>query len=276
MELEKRTAGFGSFPRYLRKYLPDTDFAFTMKDSGNGEGDNTRQRGLAMNRRARDLLKANRVVTDDYCSPVLILDRAPKGVEDLDRRYGPAEPMFSSEQLARMREFEAKAWAAHIAHPKPPRAPDLARSLALLRSRKRREPKSFARPVTPKAIAESSALLGTTIPPAWQNVLRVSNGGRIENSALAAGEASLIIPAEKLAKARKSETDYYRDMYTELADSLVVVMETEIGDSVWLDTARLKPDGDCRVVLMSHETGEDREWLNIADFLEELLTAEVE
>jgi hypothetical protein len=54
-------------------------------------------------------------------------------------------------------------------------------------------------------------------------------------------------------------------------------MQTELGDSIWLDTRRQKPDGDCRVLLMSHETGEEeRDWLSIADFLEELLTAEAE
>jgi hypothetical protein len=54
-------------------------------------------------------------------------------------------------------------------------------------------------------------------------------------------------------------------------------MATEIGDSIWLDPARPKPGGDCRVAMMSHETGgEEREWSNIAEFLEELLTAEVD
>ena len=32
--------------------------------------------------------------------------------------------------------------------------------------------------------------------------------------------------------------------------------------------------GDCRVVLLSHETGEEeREWGSVAEFLEEVLTA---
>jgi hypothetical protein len=60
-----------------------------------------------------------------------------------------------------------------------------------------------------------------------------------------------------------------------LPDSLLLAMATEIGDSIWLDPARPKPGGDCRVILMSHETGEElREWSSIAEFLEELLAAE--
>lgn len=146
-----------------------------------------------------------------------------------------------------------------------------------MRSRKRRAPKAFARPTTPKAIAEATNALGAAVPAAWQKVLRVSNGGRIEHCGLAAGQAALIIPAEKLAKARQTEADYYGDIGTRLPDSLLLAMTTEIGDSVWLDTARPKPGGDCPLVLMSHETGaEQREWPSVAEFLEELLAAEAE
>jgi hypothetical protein len=52
-------------------------------------------------------------------------------------------------------------------------------------------------------------------------------------------------------------------------------MTTEFGDSVWLDPSRPHGNGDCRVVLMSHETGEEaREWPSVAEFLEEVLTAQ--
>jgi hypothetical protein len=278
MELLKRPDEFDSVPRFLRKYLPDTDFAYTVRDMADYyDGVLHRHRGLAMNRKARDVLKAHGLVSDEACKPVLILQRPPPGVENLDRRYGPSPPVFSPEQMAHIRELEAHAWAEYVAHPKPPRAPDLARSLSLLRSKKRRAPKNFARPATPKAIAEASKALDTTIPVAWQKVLRVSNGGRIENCALAAGQAALLIPAEKLAKSRQTEADYYGDIGAKLPAPLLLVISTEIGDSIWPDTARPKPGGDCRVVLMSHETGEEqREWPSIAEFLEELLTAEAE
>jgi hypothetical protein len=234
-------------------------------------------RGLAMNRKARDLLKANRVVSDKECIPVIIVDRPPEGVEDLDGRYGPAEPAFSPEQLARLHELEAKAWAEHVGHPKPPRAPDLKRSLSLLRSRKRQTPKEFTKPASAKAIEEAARPLGREIPAAWQQVLRICNGGRIDKSPLAAGCACILTPVKDLAEWRRTETDYYRTIGAELPDSMLFIIHTEIGDSIWLDTAQPKRGGDCRVVLMSHETGEEeREWDSVADFLEELLTAEDE
>jgi hypothetical protein len=71
------------------------------------------------------------------------------------------------------------------------------------------------------------------------------------------------------------EAAYYREMGAELPDSLLVVVRTEIGDSLWLDTARQTTKGDCPVMLISHETTEvEREWNSVAEFLEELLTAE--
>jgi hypothetical protein len=274
MELLKRPPDFDSFPRFLRKYLPDTDFAFTIEDMGGEGGYHARRRGLAMNRKARDVLKTNRIVTDDLCEPVMILNRCPKGVENLDRCYGPAERAFSTEQMVKIHDLETAAWSKHVANPKPRRIPDLARSLSLLRSRTRGAPKKFAKPATPAAISEAAKTLGVEVPAAWQKVLRVCNGGRIEKSALAADQACLIIPAEKLAKSRMTQADYYREIGAELPTSFLVVMETEIGDSVWLDTARQNPGGNCPVILMSHGTGEEeREWLTVADFLEELLMA---
>jgi hypothetical protein len=151
----------------------------------------------------------------------------------------------------------------------------LARSLALLRARKRHAAKSFAKPVTAPLLAQAEAALGAAIPAAWQKVLRICNGGRIEHHPLAADQACSMLPAEKLAKSRDTETAYYRDIHAEIPDAFLQIMETEVGDSIWLDTSRQAPDGDCRVVLMSHETGElEREWSSIADFLEELLTPE--
>jgi hypothetical protein len=277
MELLKRPPDeFYSAPRFLRKYVPDTDFAYTVLDMADwSDGVLHRHRGLAMNRKARDLLKDHRLVADEHCEPVLIVERPPQGVENLDRHYGPPEPAFSAEQMARIRELEAQAWAEHVANPKPARTPDLARSLGLLRSAKRRAPERFAKPAAQKAIDEASQALGLAIPTAWQKVLRFSNGGQIDNCPLADGDACRITPTQKIDKECQAERDYYRELGAELADSLLAVMRTEWGDSVWLDTSRPSGNGDCRVVLMSHETGdEQREWPSVAEFLEETLTSQ--
>src|SRR5262249_32984931 len=134
---------------------------------------------------------------------------------------------------------------------------------------------SFAKPVKDPLLAKAAVALGTAIPAAWQKVLRICNGGRIEHHPLAADQACIILPAEKLAKSCGNETAYYRQIQAEMPDAFLLIMQTETGDSIWLNTSRQTPDGDCQVVLMSHETGElEREWSSIADFLEELLTPE--
>lgn len=261
-----------SYPRYLRRYLPSTDFAFTLDDRQYGD-DIQRDRGLAMSRRARDVLLANRLVTEEECIAVKVLDRPPKGVENLDRRCGKPEPLLSAEDFARLRAQESALWAEHLRNPKPPRVPNLARSLSLLRSAKRRAPQSFPKPATPKAIAAASRAVGIEIPVPWQKALGISNGGKVENSPLACEQACLIVPVEQLAKSQREEVEYYRKIGAALPKGAVLVVQTEIGDSMWLDTRRPKQDGDCRVVLMSHETGEElREWPSVAEFLEELLT----
>jgi hypothetical protein len=261
-----------TFPSYLRRHLPKTDFASTIEDQGDEFGGNTRHRGLAMNRKARDLLTAIGVVNDQDLVPALIVERPPEGAEDLDFRYGAPEPAYSPGQWERFRELEAQAWAEHLAQPKPPPAPDLARGLSLLRSRKRRTPKDFTKPVSPKALAQAAKDLRAEIPPPWQKLLRISDGGRVDRSPLADDQACRIVPAEKLIRSRQDEVIYFQNLGVEIAGSMLLVIETEIGDSIWLDTSRLAPSGDCRVVLMSHETGEQEcEWPGIAEFLEELL-----
>ena len=62
-----------------------------------------------MNRKARDLLKADGLLRDQDCTPALIVDEPPEGVEDLDRRYGTPDPVFSAKQWVRFRELEARA-----------------------------------------------------------------------------------------------------------------------------------------------------------------------
>jgi hypothetical protein len=275
MELLKRPPEFHAVPRFLRKYLPETDFASMILDMAEHyENIFHRHRGLALSRKAYDLLKTDGLLTDEQCTPVLIVERPPPGVENLDRHYGPPEPAFSPEQMARIRELEAQAWAEHVANPKPPRAPDLSRSLALLRSAKRLAPERFAKPAAQKALDEAAQALGVAIPAAWQKVLRISNGGQLDDCPLADGYACRITPTQKPAQENRAELAFYREIGAELPDSRLAVMTTEFGDSIWLDTSRPGGTGDCRVVMMSHETGEEqREWSSVAEFLEEILTS---
>jgi hypothetical protein len=259
-------------PIFLRAFLPHTDFAFTVRDS-QSEDIITRECGLAINRRTKDILIGNRLVTEAECRGVVVLDKTYQGAEILDRKDRTLVPCLSREKLDVWRARAEEAWAEFLRNPKPVRAPSLARALALLRARKRRQPNDFAPPAKAKDFQKACDSLGRPIPEAWQLVLRVCNGGKIEQCEMACGEACTITPLAKLADERRREADYYREFGAQLHNRFLPVMRTEIGDSIWLDAALPQPEGDCRVLLMSHETqDEDREWPSVAEFLGELLT----
>jgi hypothetical protein len=182
-------------------------------------------------------------------------------------------PCISREKLDEWHARAEEARVEFLRNPKPVRAPSLARALTLLRARKRRRPSDFGPPAKAKDFQKASDSLGRPIPEAWQMVLRVCNGGKIEACELACGEACTITALAKLPNERRQEAEYYREFGAQLQGRFLPVMRTEIGDSIWLDTARPQPEGDCRVVLMSHETqDEERDWPSVAEFLEELLT----
>src|SRR5580765_1835785 len=88
--------------------------------------------------------------------------------------------------------------SSFLRNPKPVRAPSLERALTLLRARKRRQPGDFAPPAKAKDFQKASDSLGRPIPEAWQLVLRVCNGGKIEACELACGEACTITALAKL------------------------------------------------------------------------------
>jgi hypothetical protein len=259
-------------PIFLRAFLPHTDFAFTVRDSQSGDII-TRECGLAISRRTKYILISNHLVTEAECRGVVVLDEPYQGAEILDREERTPVPCISREKLDEWHARAEEARVEFLRSPKPVRAPSLARALTLLRARKRRQPSDFAPPAKAKDFQKACDSLGRPIPEAWQLVLRVCNGGKIEACELACGEACTITALAKLPDERRREADYYREFGAQLQDRFLPVMRTEIGDSIWLDTARPQPQGDCRVVLMSHETqDEDREWPSVAEFLDELLT----
>jgi hypothetical protein len=260
-------------PIFLRDFLPSTDFAFTVRDSQSGDSI-TRNCGLAFNRKTKDILIRNHLVTEGECCGIVVLDKPYDGAEVLDREHIRPKPLFSPEAFAELHARTEKARVDSLRDPKPIRAPSLSRALALLRARKSHQPAVLSAPAKAKSLQAASESLGRSIPEAWQKVLRVCNGGKIENCELASGFACKIIPIEKLLDERRLEADYYRQIGAAVQDSFLLVMQTELGDSIWLDLGRPEPEGDCHVVLMSHETGEAREWHSVAEFLEELLTPE--
>lgn len=259
-----------SFRRVLRRYLPETDFAYVWRCM------QTRGRGLCINRKARDLLLSEGLIQEDECYGVLVVDRPEPGVEIPDLLPGgPAGPgaAYSREELAEIRG-ELETWRkAFDAQPKPARQPSLPQSLRLLKSWKRDNPDQLNRAASAKAIDGANEVLPIRLPPGWQKVLRSADGGRVAHSEVTDGEGACILAATKdLARFQQQHAWALEALVPEFEGRLLVIGETEFGDCLALEMGSQPKDGDCRVLLISHETlGVKREWDGIASFVEDLV-----
>jgi hypothetical protein len=277
---------FVTFLTVLRSHLPPTDFAYfggerdswgecngkKCKDSYRSTGG----RGLCVNRQTRDLLIANKVSRAEDWAGIQVLDKPYKDAAVLDRLYpDPPGPLFTDEEIGWIRAEEAKAWAAFVQKPKPAPVASLSRSLELLKARKRMEPAKWASAASSKAIERASKALPRPLPTAWQKVLRTANGGVLDDCELANGAACAIPSTEELPKFHEEQLAAARCLDPQFPDHFLHVVQSQIGDFICLDTSTQTKDGDCPVLLVSHETGEvEREWDNVATFLDELLASE--
>jgi hypothetical protein len=264
-----------SYRRVLRQYLPDTDFAYIWNCP-----DWLRWRGLCCNRKTRDFLVQARLLTKEEFAGIEVLDEPYAGAEVLDATCGGSEgpgPVYTGEELAEIRAELDRYWARFMTKPKPVRKPSLPRSLALLKVRKTKAPRRFNKPPKRGALAKANAELPAPIPAAWQKVLQVSNGATIENCAIASGAPCIIVPAEELPSFHKQQMEIARSMEADLPEQCLHVVDSRVSDFICLDLSAVTEEGDCRVVLVSHETGAVEEaWDNIATFLEDLLEEEEE
>lgn len=263
-----------SFRRVLRGCLPETDFAYIWYQL-----ESPRLRGLCINRKARDLLVRERLIREDECQGVLVVDRPDRGTEILDvLPGGPAGPgpAYSEEELAEIRR-ELQAWRkAFDAQPRPVRQPSLPRSLRLLKAWKSQNPGQLNRAASLKAVEKANEALPLRIPAAWEKVLRAAGGGRVPRSQITDREGACILAATNdLLGFQQQHAWALEALASEFEGRLLVVGETEFNDCLALDAGAQSEGGDCRVLLISHETLEvDREWDNTASFVEALLQTE--
>ena len=143
-------------------------------------------------------------------------------------------------------------------------------SLKLLREAKKVRPENFKSGTRAEHIQAAGAKLPFPIPPAWQEVLRISNG-------LSLGSDGYDFrAAEELPDFHQQEQGAVVSG-TSLPQSLLHIGSVPNGDFISLDVSTLDLTGDCNILLISHETlTPEREWGSVADFLEEMLTMETE
>ena len=245
--------------RVARGALPQSEFATLAYDTCRGP--------MYVRRDAKEALVAERLLREDECRPVLVEE---DGKESPIWRAVPHRrvPLFTPDVLTRVRLEEAAIQTAAERNPKPSRKATLKRSLALLKSCRRANSQDFRRAATAKQIEQLKSQIAWPLPSSWEAVLRTCNGARIEPCELACDTACEIVSAPQLPKFVRKQLE----SEPELPQGFLPVVDSETGDYIGLDSSSIRPDGECRVMLLSHEEpAVEREWASVAEFLEDLL-----
>lgn len=252
-----------SFNRLLRSALPKTDFAFIWQEDF---------REACFSRRVKEALINEGVLTAEQCDPILIVDAPPPEVLVLDGTH-PCPPAYEPvERLETVRAKTMAAWLDFSAR-RPPQLPppSLNQALDLLHNSIREGRNKFESPTTIKSIQQATKKLPIKVPEMWCKVLSEANGAVIYGVFGDLGFSA----AEYLEGHYEEFTRRGIELDPEFPRHLLHFAFTGSGDFLSLDTSKVTADGDCPVVLMSHETYEpDRTWPSIPEFLAEVFEPE--
>lgn len=272
-----------SYRRVVRRFVPDRMIAFVPLHTASWSFDNKDSteyrpgaelcrtgRELCIHREVKEALIAEKLIKESECVGVLIVSKAPAGVEVIDNTCRETiPPLFPPALLAKLRKHETQMREELRKNLKPPRKATLKRSLELLKACRKANPDAFKRGATATQIEALRRSLDLPLPGSWEKVLRACNGAEIEPCELAADAACELIPAQQLAEFNQRQA---KDCWFELPPGLLHVADSQIGDYIGLDTKSVGADGECRVLLVSHESQDvEKEWPTVAEFLEDLL-----
>lgn len=248
---------FNTYRQFLKKFLPDTDFAY----SWNGG----LFRSICFNRKVRDALVSASLVSSDECEPVKIWQECPPEAQMLDG-ISPIFPRgrwyFSDEEYIQNKQDAEKAWEFHLANPKPKRSSNMQVALELLKMAR-----NIISPRPSTADVDTAARqLGDRFPQKWQEVLRLTDAFEMD-----LGDSFYIEPANNLDEYTKTIQESWFADKADSPNKFLHITSGGNGDFHSLDLSTCTPDGDCRVLQFSHETLQpEREWDSIAEFVQEI------
>lgn len=255
-QLDKFTMSFPE--RFLRQYLPSTDFAF---------GYFSGWQGLYISKRAKDILMQSHIINENEIEPLIILDELPVGAMLLDSFESIPAFYFGSnghigetltfEELKELHEDERKAYSKIL---KPQKKITIKQALSLVNSEKRNRPHDFEKRLNDKELEQWNIKL----PSNWIELLRKSNGGYLSTECY-------VKPFRYIETLNAEKQKEGKGFYEEYPINRISVAEK--GDGDWYD---LVMDGDCstdsQVVQVSHEGGDIlREWADIATFISDMI-----
>jgi hypothetical protein len=259
-------------PRYLRAYLPGTDFAYSWSMTDTGTRGFVPSYNLCCNRKARQALLAAKLVQASALRGILTLDSPPPGRQDLDAVAGGCPPqVHRPDELIELRRMEVRYRTAFDAKQRPSRRPDMKRAVKLLRQAKKQHPEAFKPGLSAKRAATVLAGLPFALPSSWVEVLGVSNGMTLESE----NAQFTTTPIEQLATYHVDRVTDRKRNDEDYSASLLYVGETDGGDHLTLESDGRPGLDTAPVVLLSHEDfSVERRWESIAEFLEAIISGE--
>ncbi|MCP4614377.1 MAG: hypothetical protein GY845_37315 [Planctomycetes bacterium] len=256
-----------SYPRFLRHYLPATDFAYFWgytDDHKQKNGEIWKERMIYLNRKARDILIQHNVISRKEAIPVLVFDKLPDGYQLLDGTAPLPEPLLSVDQITDKKIQLSSDWANHNAIEKPIRSIQIKEALKYLRKAKKDHPSDYNKGLS-KLKKQN---LPVNLPSNWVQVLSVSNGCKLNDKCT-------FLPIEEI----QSAYDEYYDkiVLPSFDDYPYDCKHLPIGANIHGDWYSLEDNGsdtvDSRVFQVSHEDlSIVFEWATIPLFVFDMLT----
>lgn len=244
--------------RFLRDYLPNTDFAF-----GYFPG----WQGFYISKKAKEILMSNRLLNDhDSIEPVAVLEELPPSAILLDGKEPAPDPYcFIKNLLGDMTILEFKSLHEQEKNNyekivKPEKKVTIKQALSLVNSEKRKRPHDFSKRLHDKELVGSI----TKLPANWIELLKKTNGGYLSI------ECELV-PFKEIEKFSAEKLEQGRGFYEEYPENRISIATK--GDGDWYDLVLIDDYcKDCPIVQVTHEGGDVlREWANIASFVYDMI-----
>ena len=251
--------------QFLRQYLPITDFAFNWKfvDEKRINGGETilKHRGLCFNRKVKEILLKNQLITAEDIQPLIILDELPSGPTLLDGNDVLPDPYYSKDELATLSLEIEKKWKKFNSKEKIARVVSIKDATKLLRQSKANFPDNFCKGLPKTKISEENI----NLPGYWWEILKISNGGILRFECT-------ILALEKLEKFNQQQINRAQSLYDEYPYELIYVGVSPEDDLFALEKNSVTSD-DSKVYRISHEgLSVEYAWDNIPIFLHDILT----
>ena len=254
-----------SYRRFLREYLPKTDFAYIWRTGElNHSGDAIlRQRDLCISRRAKDILLQNKIISVNQLEPICIYDSLPEGVEIINENLPYPIPSYSKSNID-IGSLKVKLdieWKKYLSKPKQNKKITIQQALSLLTKSTKNRPHDFRKALSKRELE----LNAFSLPEYWLEILNKVNGCFLN-------EECELIPLKDIEEFTKDRQAYLHEVNENYSQDLIHVGMCVNGD--WYSIKKDDSSSTDSVILrISHETCQPIEqWESIATFLYDMLS----